>query len=495
MDAHSAPGLAVPEVIPASDLAGGAERFDVVVVGFGIAGGCAALEAARSGARVLLLERAAVHGGTSSMSGGHFYLGGGTAVQVATGHDDTVEAMVRYLMASTKDPDEEKIRAYCEGSVEQFQWLEALGFEFERSYFPGKAVIQPGTEGLMFTGNEKVWPFRDEVRPAPRGHKVPVPGDTEGTKVVMDLLRDRIEEAGVEVRYETGATNLVAAEDGTVAGVAWRRFDRTGVVGAAGVVIAAGGFVMNADMVAAYTPALGGKLFTLGGSYDDGLGIRLGQSAGAALEHMGEPFITAPFYPPSSLVKGLIVNDRGERFVAEDGYHARTSYFVLRQPGATAYLIADSAHMGEQRMPLVPLKDGYETIEEMEAGLKLPRGSLAPTMARYNEHAARGEDPDFHKHPDWLAPQTEGPWGVYDLSLGTALYAGFTLGGMATTVEGEVRRADGSVVPGLYAAGACASNIAQDGAGYCSGTQLGEGSFFGRRAGRAAAARARRTSR
>ncbi len=58
---------------------------------------------------------------------------------------------------------------------------------------------------------------------------------------------------------------------------------------------------------------------------------------------------------------------------------------------------------------------------------------------------------------------------------------------MRTTVDGEVQRADGSVVLGLYAAGACASNLAQDGKGYCSGTQLGEGSFFGRRAGRRAA--------
>ena len=83
-----------------------------------------------------------------------------------------------------------------------------------------KTVIQPGTEGLMFTGNEKVWPFRDEAEPAPRGHKVPVPGDTEGAKIVMDLLRDRVEEAGVEVRYETGATGLVTGESGAVVGVA-----------------------------------------------------------------------------------------------------------------------------------------------------------------------------------------------------------------------------------------------------------------------------------
>lgn len=488
-------GLALPDVLPAS-AADGAEHYDVVVVGFGIAGGCAALEAARAGARVLLLEKAAIHGGTSSMSGGHFYLGGGTAVQRATGHEDTVEAMVAYLMASTKDPDETKIRAYCEGSVAHFDWLEDLGFQFERSYFPGKAVIQPGTEGLMYTGNEKVWPFRDQVPPAPRGHKVPVPGDTEGTKIVMDLLRTHVEKAGVEVRYETGVTNLVvdgSPTSGRVVGVAWRSFDQTGVIGADGVVIAAGGFVMNPDMVARYTPALGSKLFTLGSTYDDGLGIRLGESVGAALENMEEPFITAPFYPPSSRCTGIIVNRAGERFVAEDSYHARTSYHVLQQPDAVAYLIVDSEHLGEDHMPLVPLKDGFETLEEMEAGLGMPAGALVATVNRYNEYAARGEDPDFHKHPDWLAPQTAGPWAVLDLSLGVALYAGFTIGGMATTVDGEVRRTDGSVVPGLYAAGACASNIAQDGAGYCSGTQLGEGSFFGRRAGKAAAAEPART--
>ncbi|HRD63818.1 FAD-binding protein [uncultured Nocardioides sp.] len=483
------PGTDLPDVRSEADLPTDAPSYDVVVIGFGIAGGCAALEAADAGARVLLLERAAVHGGTSALSGGHFYLGGGTPVQVATGHDDAVEEMETYLTLTSKEPEREKIHAYCAGSVEHFGWLESLGFEFERSFYPEKAVIQPGTQGLMFTGNEKVWPFLDHARPAPRGHKVPVAGDTDGTKLVMDLIRDRVEEAGVEVRYETGATQLVTSPSGSVVGVCWKSFDEVGAVRTRSVILAAGGFVMNADMVAAHTPALGSKLFTLGSTYDDGLGIRLGASVGGELKHMDEPFITAPFYPPSILVKGLLVNRLGQRFVAEDSYHARTSYHVLRQPEQAAYLIVDSAHLEEQRMSLCPLIDGWETVEEMETGLGIPSGALVSTLARYNDHAARGEDPDFRKQPEWLAPQDQGPWGAYDLTLGKALYAGFTLGGLRTTVDGEVQRADGSVIDGLYAAGACASNIAQDGAGYCSGTQLGEGSFFGRRAGRHAAGR------
>ena len=407
----SGPGCALPATLPASALADGDDAYDVVVIGFGIAGGCAALEAARAGARVLVLERAAVPGGTTCLAGGHFYLGGGTPVQQATGHQDSAEEMYKYLVAAAKDPEHDKIRAYCAGSVEHFHWLEALGFQFERSYFAAKAVIQPGTEGLMFTGNEQVWPFRELARPAPRGHKVPVPGDTQGARLVIDRLRDRLAETSAEVRYETGATNLVSDGPAGVARVAWRSFGETGLVRAGATVLAAGGFVMNADMVAEHTPALGGKLITLGSSYDDGLGIRLGMSVAGDVRHMDEPFITAPCYPPAQLITGLIVNSRGQRFVAEDSYHARTSQFVLEQDGSAAYLIVDSAHVQQPEMPLVPLLDGFETVPAMEQGLGLPAGSLAATLARYNHYAARGEDPDFRKSRDLAGGPGPGPVG------------------------------------------------------------------------------------
>src|SRR6476619_1759268 len=123
MSTPVANGTTVPDVLPASALPEDAERYDVVVVGFGMAGGSAALEAARSGARVLLLERAAVYGGTSAMAGGHFYLGGGTAVQKATGIEDSAEEMAKYLAAVSQEPELDKIEAYAHDSVEHFDWL------------------------------------------------------------------------------------------------------------------------------------------------------------------------------------------------------------------------------------------------------------------------------------------------------------------------------------------------------------------------------------
>lgn len=489
----------IPDTIAAADVASWSDEVDVVVIGFGIAGGCAAVTAAAAGASVLVLERAAAAGGTTSMAGGHFYLGGGTAVQQATGHADSAEEMYKYLVAVSREPDLAKIRAYCDGSVEHFNWLEDLGFQFERSYYPGKVVVPPGTEGLSYTGNEKVWPFCEQAKPAPRGHSVPVPGELGGAAMVIDLLLKRAGDLGVQFRYETGATNLVLDPDGAVVGVAWKHFAETGAVKANSVIIAAGGFAMNPDMVAEYTPALGQERKTkhhgmvapyiLGNPNDDGLGIRMGVSAGGVATNMDHLFITAAAYPPEILLTGVIVNKDGKRFVAEDSYHSRTSAFVLEQPEQTAYLIVDEAHTEMPEMPLIKFLDGYETIAEMEAALGIPAGNLAATLERYNANAAKGEDPDFHKQPEYVAPQDNGPWAVFDLSLGRAMYSGFTMGGLAVSIDGEVLHDDGTPVPGLYAVGACASNIAEDGKSYASGTQLGEGSFFGRRAGAAAAAR------
>ncbi|WP_233576209.1 FAD-binding protein [Saccharopolyspora rhizosphaerae] len=481
--------MEIPAPVAAESVEAFSDQVDVLVIGAGMAGVSAALEARASGAAVLVVDAGGRLTCTSAMAGGHFYLGGGTEVQRATGWDDSSEAMADYLGLMSPECDPAKIRAYAEDSVEHFQWLESLGFQFKREFYPHKAVVQPGTEGLSFTGNEKCLDVEAVAKVAPRGHKVPVPGDTGGAALVVDLALNLLEQRGVEVRWETGATALVV-DDGTVVGATWKDLDGgSGAVKAGSVVIAAGGFVLNREMLETYAPdllAVEDNGMALGNTHDDGLGIRMGQSVGGVADHLDKVFLTGPFYPPGEALRGIVVNKFGKRFVNEDSYHSRTSAHVFEQPERKAYLILDSATMVEPAYRFQPLVDGWDTVEEVEHGLGIPAGALAETLAAYNEAAARGEDPEFHKAPEHLVPLDHGPWGAYDLTPGKCFYAGFSCGGLRVSVDGELLREDGSVVPGVYAAGACASNIAVDGKGYASGIQLGEASYFGRRAGRSA---------
>jgi 3-oxo-5alpha-steroid 4-dehydrogenase len=156
----------IPDLLSADVIGHLANSADVI--GFGIAGACAALEAHAAGADVLIIERASSGGDASALSAGIFYLGGGTPVQSAVGVSDTPDDMYRFLMASTGAPDAAVVRRFCNDSVEHFSWLESQGVPFERTYYKDKAVIAPTSECLASTGSEKVWPYRDIAIPVPR---------------------------------------------------------------------------------------------------------------------------------------------------------------------------------------------------------------------------------------------------------------------------------------------------------------------------------------
>ncbi|GLR67471.1 hypothetical protein GCM10010909_21520 [Acidocella aquatica] len=479
-----------PALLAVNDIADWHETADVVVVGFGIAGACAALEARRGGADVLVAERASGGGGASALSSGLFYLGGGTPVQQAVGVEDTPENMYKFLMASTCAPDAALVRCFCDGAVEHFNWLETQGVTFERSYFKGKTVeLNTSNEGLCGTGNEKVWPFRDIAPPAARGHRVSRPGQYCGAMATQALIA-RCQEEGVRVSYDTQATALVADPAGRIIGVRLRSAGQERHVRARkAVVLATGGFSASQEMMAEFAPQMLENCEALGVPYNDGAGMRLGRSAGGALQAMSGLIATASFYPPAQLIKGILVNSRGERFVAEDSYHGRTASFIMEQPDRKAYLIVDAEIFAYPEITYLGhrLVDGWESTAEMEAGLDLPNGSLQRTMADYSRHAAAGKDPAFFKHPDWVKPLDQGPWAAFDVSFHHSRYLFITLGGLKVNARAEVLSEQGSPIRGLYAAGACASTIPQDGKGYASGLSLGPGSFFGRVAGREAA--------
>jgi succinate dehydrogenase/fumarate reductase flavoprotein subunit len=355
--------------------------------------------------------------------------------------------------------------------------------------YRGKHVLQPTDECLIWSGNEEVWPYREHARPAPRGHKVAQVGEHGGAKL-MEVLIARAAALGVRVAADAAVRELLR-ESGRIVGVRYRVFEREWTARArGGVVLATGHFTGNKEMVARYCPQLADeRVFTQYTPFDDGAGIQLGLAAGGEALHMDGALVTCPYYPPEKLIKAILVNKHGKRFVAEDSYHSRTSIFITRQPEGIAYLIADDECFGRPEWGGYDVIDAWPDVASMERDLKLPTGSLVETLRRYNEFAAKGEDPDFHKGAKWLAPLVHPPFAALQASFGPNRFVGFTLGGLRVSVDGEVLRPDHTPIPGLYAAGACASNIAQEGTGYSSGTCLGESTFFGRRAGRHAAAR------
>jgi succinate dehydrogenase/fumarate reductase flavoprotein subunit len=283
---------------------------DVIVVGFGAAGASAAIEAARAGAGVTLFEATSGNGGTSALSGGEIYLGGGggTPIQRAAGFDDRTEDLYKYLlMAGGPNVDESKVRLYADGSLAHYEWLTAQGVEYKNSYI-AERTIEPSTDDcLIWSGSEEAWPFATEARPAPRGHCPQFVG-MGGGRYVMDALAGRVAELGVDVRYDHRAVALVTDDAHGVHGLLLRAGgDAVFARGRKGVVLCTGGFVMNREMVRRHAPWLLRSNFPIG-TVDDGSGIRLGVSAGGAAINMAEGFVTLPWYPPGSLVKGIFVN-------------------------------------------------------------------------------------------------------------------------------------------------------------------------------------------
>jgi len=458
---------------------------DVVVVGLGVAGGSAAIEAARAGADVLILERAAAGGGTTADSGGLIYFGGGTPVQKACGFDDTPEEMFKHLMQVSEGRNEEKVRLYCERSVEHFEWFVGLGLEFKESFYPHKAPIQETDDCLIYSGNEAAFPFSQNARPAPRGHKTRKEGDAGG--LIMQKIIAGANQAGARTVTNALCETLVTAEDGRVVGlVAEIDAEEKLVRAGRGVILAAGGFIKNKEMLARHAPQLLHCNYPLATDGDDGRGIRMGMGAGGAAIHMGEGFVSAPFYPPSAHVKGILVNGQGQRFINEDAYHGRSGDFVLNHQGGVAYLIVDDELYGPTPAfhKIVAVE---ETIEALEKAVGFPESTLTTTVAFFNRHAANGEDPLFHKAPGYLRPLSAPPYSALDLRVGKSIIPAFTLGGLETSPGGEVRTPDGKVVAGLYAAGRTTAGLPHSASGYASGLSIADGSFFGRQAGRSAA--------
>jgi succinate dehydrogenase/fumarate reductase flavoprotein subunit len=481
--------------ITAADIAQWHGRYDVIVVGFGAAGACAAIAAADAGCSVLICDIASGSGGSTALSSAELYLGAGTRVQKACGYNDSVEAMYDYLMLSNgPQADPAKIRAYCEGSADHFDWLVDLGVPFNDSEFKARAIVATTDDGLLYTGSEKAWPYVESIAPAPRGHNLAIKGD-HGGPLFMKILTAAALQRGVEVHFETRALRLIE-DSGEVVGLVVRsdmqeRYLRSNQ----GVILSAGGFVMNREMLAEYAPDLMRCNLPIGNAGDTGSGILIGQSMGAAVTNMHEGFVSLPFYPPSSLTFGIFINAHGKRFINEDCYHGRVGAHVLQQPSGPVYLVLSVEDYGKYETHSylgAAVAATGETLDELLAELDVPENQLRQTIECYNSHAEQLADPEFHKSGEWLKSLTA-PFVALDCTPGRGVNMPyFTLGGLDTRVSGEVLTEAGEIIPGLYAAGRTACGVPRRADGYASGISVGDASFSGRMAGAAAGAREKR---
>ena len=519
-------------------------QADVVVVGFGAAGACAALEAAAAGRDVVVLDRFA-GGGATALSGGVIYAGGGTPHQLAAGVRDSPEAMFSYLSLEVGDAvSPATLREFCRGSPDMLAWLERHGVPFEGSLCPDKTSYPTNRHYLYYSGSELS--AADTAPPAPRGHRVRGRGTSGG--LLFSRLARAVDRSGARVLAQTTAHRLITDAGGGVTGVecrtlrggpgwaraahrvlhrwsakpylyapkagrvlhrpvAWleRRYGRPLLVGARqGVVLAAGGFVANRPMMREHAPACRGGL-PLGTPGDDGSGIRLGVQAGGSTAYLDRVSVWRFLSPPPALLGGVLVDRAGRRVEDESRYGAAIGDAMMARNGQ-AWLFADRATVAEARRELRRSTLWFQrwqalylltagrvsapTVEAVAARAGIDPAGLAATLAAYHAAAAAGHPDPAGKPAELVRAQDRPPFSLIDCSIRPRLaYPApmLTLGGLVVAEEtGQVRRPDGTAVPGLYAAGRSAAGLCSR--SYVSGLSLADCVFSGRRAGRHAAA-------
>jgi 3-oxo-5alpha-steroid 4-dehydrogenase len=450
--------------------------------------------------------------------------------------------MYRYLSMEVQDAvSSETLHDFCETSAANVKWLTDRGVPFLGNLCPVKTSYPTNEYHLYFSGNEPFPPYSEHAKPAQRGHRVDG-GAFPGANIVEPLRQIAIKER-VRMRLQARVSRMVVDGPGRVVGVevqripsrVWRKLHQllhrlettvakvaTGLAAwlrkqcdrienthsapqrfrcRRGIVLCAGGFVFNREMVAKHVPEFVPGL-PLGTAGDDGMGIRLGQSVGGKLDQMHRASAWRFLYPPNAFAQGVLINDKGERFANEFWYGAKIGEAMVEANRGVATLIIDEnlrqlAH--EQSKPGklqwfqrgVALMNLYfnckkaENVDALAKMLDVPRDTLQKTLDDYNA-AAQGERSDrFNKAGDSMHPLREGPFYAIDCSLGSKRHvcAVMTLGGLAVDEKtGQVLSENGGVVPGLYAAGRNAVGICSR--QYVSGLSIADCIYSGLRAAR-----------
>ncbi len=444
-------------------------KHDIVVVGCGVAGLSAVVTAAQKGADVAVLERSprAVRGGNTRYTEAYLRMKSETEVsddfesrlaENAGGHIDpnllesTLKPYDQWppLLRACSFTDPDLISTFAENVPASIAWLKSFGVRFE-------------VEATMFI-----------TKSAPR--MTPVGGG----EIIVEKLAEAAEKEGVTFYYEATARRLKLNQKGEVVGIyAWSNAAGSIEFNAKAVILASGGFSGNPEMLTRY---IGSEAYLLrpiapGGMYNKGEGIQMALDIGAAPAGQYGAFHAEPIDPRSSRFEaaimafsyGILVNQRGERFIDEasgvaDLIYDQLTRVILKQPGGKVYFIFDASiediknYKKAIRTERSPIE--ASTIEELAAKLGIEPAALSRTVIAYNEAVQDGQFDPFvldGKHTEGIQPPKSNwartihrpPFMAYPIVASIV----FTFGGLKTTPKAQVLNCDGYVIPGLYAAG------------------------------------------
>jgi flavocytochrome c len=465
----AAPGVA-PGVPESWD-----RETDVVIVGYGGAGATAAIAARDAGAEVLILEKREVPGGITAICGGVFYAAG-TSVQKDNGIDDSADLLYQHYLNSGEGlNDPAQCRIAADMSAANIDLLIELGATFPDPPSVSGAEVPAGSE------------------PIARVHRVAY-GDLAGGAAYFRVLADGAENKGAEILMETPAKSLVTDADGQVIGVRAESGGEELLIKARkAVIITAGGFTRNKQMLADYT-ADGYYCQPLGVPDVTGDGIRMAIAIGADVGNMSQvlgiagltlPGASAATYAPTGA--SILVNIGGRRFVDETWFYDWKNDEILQQPEHRCYAIFDDAMKEEGAGQLLfdqapDLVFQADSVGDLAAQIGVDADELEATVEAWNAGVEAEEDGLFGRTGN-LVPIETGPFYAFEVF--PTMFD--NSGGLKINTEARVLNVWGEEIPRLFAAGNMAAGVI--GEHYPgSGTSLNQGMAFGLIAGEKAAA-------
>ena len=448
---------------------GNAKTFDVVVIGSGAAGLSAAIEAAEAGAKVAVIEKLAMVGGSTLLSGGYVY-GTGSSIQKEKGIKDSPEALAAYWSERAEGVvDAGQIKLVAEKSGETIDWLVGMGVKFP-------TLVPTGTS------------------PVARGHQT-----ANGGLGLVDPLKKYADAKNVTFFMETSATKLLTNGKGSVTGVAAKDKDGKAIqFKATAVVLATGGFDRSPELEAKLTPDYQtANTFVAVGNKGDGL--LMAQALGAAIEghggvigFRGVPGETTFMTDVSGLIwiPSLYVNKEGKRFVNEASDYPVFHLALNKQTDKTSFLIFDAATYQPALDKAISKGVAFsgDNLDALAAAAGMDAKALAATVADYNKLIAKGKDTQFGKNLKGLPPVAKPKFYALQVSVATL----GTMTGLKIDLDTHVLDAKGQPIPGLYAAGEIANGGFFNQVYPASGTSIQMSLTFGRIAGKIAALAAKK---